>query len=243
MDWVATLLSLILNIFVGGIGALGAMALAALTKVGDRIIGQKFDERIEAYKKKLESEIEELKARLSHITDRGVRSNELEYEAITMAWEKFIAAHVMTQQAVGRFFEHPDLDRMSEEELENFLSVTDYSEIQKKEFRSSKEKNKFLIRTETAGWIHRAEKAIFEGREVLRNKGIFIPKDLEAMFEAGLNLCAKGWSIQKTEFYYGRWDGSGKELINYMEAAPKMVEALKDAVRVRILAAYTEKRD
>ncbi len=89
--------------------------------------------------------------------------------------------------------------------------------------------------------IHRAEKAIFDAREVLRNKGIFIPKDLETLFDSGLTLCARGWSLQKTEFYHGRWDGSGEETIKYMEAAPKMIEAVKNAVRDRILAAYPDK--
>jgi hypothetical protein len=230
-----------LGLVSGAIGAGGALLLAALTKVGDRLIGLKFDERIEAYKSQLNRQIEELKARLGHISDRGMRSNQLEYEALTLAWEKFIAAHVATQQSVVRWIEHADLDRMTNDELENYLSLTDYSEQNKKQLRETREKNNYVVRLETHRAIYRAEKAIFEAREILRNKSIFIPNDLEAMFSSGLDLCANGWSIQKTEFSHGRWDGSGKATIEYMEKAPKLVDGIKNAVRDRILAAYPEK--
>ena len=219
-------------------GTLATFTILAFTRLPERIVGLAVDQRMATYQNRLDAEIERLKARLHHGSDRGERSNQLEYEAITSAWEKFMAAHVATQTCVVRYFEFGDLDKMDDLQVDEYLRLTEFSEPQRKQIRDAKNKNDMYLKVERHRAINTAGAAIFEARTVLQNKAIFIPKELEADFNSGLSTCARGWSIQKTEFAHGHWAEGGKETIKYMEDAPKIVQKLKERVRERILATY-----
>ncbi|WP_092262116.1 hypothetical protein [Bradyrhizobium sp. Rc3b] len=52
--------------------------------------GYGFDKKLAALKRSHDDEIDRLKDRLRHFEDRGKRSNEKEYEALSDIWEKFI---------------------------------------------------------------------------------------------------------------------------------------------------------
>lgn len=231
----------LLNLVVGAIGGVGALAIAMLTKFGDRFINYKFDERIERYKSTLEGEIEQLKSKLAHFTDRAVRSNELEYEAITAAWQKYIAAHRATSRCIIRFMEHPDFNNFTAEQVEDYLKTTEFSEQQKKQMRDAPNRNEMFGKIERLRSIAQAGGAIYEAHEVLGTKGIFIPKELETEFKSALEFCSKAWAVEKTNFSHGHSQGSEKVLAEFFRNESSVAEGLKEKVRDRILAAYSDR--
>jgi hypothetical protein len=228
----------ILNLLLGAAGAIGGLALTMFTKFGEKIIGYAFDKRIEKYKSDLERQVEHLRAKLSHLSDRGTRSNEFEYDAITSAWERYIRAHQATLQCVARISEHPDFNLQTAEQLEDYLKTTDFSDGQKKQMREAQNKNDMFSKIERLRAINQAGTAIYEGHQVLANKGIFIPSDLEIQFDSALQFCARAWAVEKTDFSYGNAPGSSQPLIQFLEQERGVRNALKVAVRNRILAAY-----
>jgi hypothetical protein len=229
----------ILNYLIGIAGGFSAFALAAFTSIGDRLVRLKFDEHLEKYKSGLEAEIEQLRARLGHLSDRGARSNQLEYEALTEAWHKLAEADLATQRCVTRGFEYPDLDRMSQEETEDFFKLSDLSDPQKKFIREAAEKNAALLRVLRSRLIKETSDSIFDAQQVLRSKAIFIPKALEEAFNSVIRLCRSAWAVEKTGFDNPRgFSDADKLRIKYFDESPRAIEELKERVRGHILAAY-----
>jgi hypothetical protein len=236
----AGLITALLNLVIGAAGAIGALAIASVTKLGDRLIGHKFDERLEAYKGGIQQEIEQLRSRLAHVSDRSVRSNELEYEAITAAWSKFIAAYQATSRCIVRYYEHPDFNHMDETSIDAYLALTKLSDSSKGYLKSAQDKNQAWCRIEDNRLLNEARQAIFETHEVLGTKGIFIPKVLEDAFKGGLDACSMAWAFEKSANENRETDASSKGIIDFLEKGPGIVDALKQTVRERILAAYPE---
>ena len=111
-------------LFGGVVGGVGSVAVTAFTNIGDRFLQYLVKRReetfkhgleteLEAFKHGLEAQIEQLRAKLAHLGDRGIRSNELEYKAIIIAWEQFADAYVATHNCVVSFISHPDFKQMS----------------------------------------------------------------------------------------------------------------------------------
>jgi len=82
----------------GAAGVGVAFLGVASTKLGEKVLNHFFDRRLAALKHGQDQKIEGLRASLSRLGDRGVRSNEREYNAIITAWESFIDAQKATQQ-------------------------------------------------------------------------------------------------------------------------------------------------
>ena len=95
----------------GALGGFGSIGIAAFTKIGNQFLEyssqatretlkHRLETELETFKHGLEAQIEQLRARLAHLGDRGVRSNELEYKAVIAAWEQFSDAYVATYNYV-----------------------------------------------------------------------------------------------------------------------------------------------
>ena len=91
--------------------------------MGEKFLSHHLDKRIADFKHDQTKEIEELKTKLSHIEDRGKRSNEEEYKALTTVWEKFVDAFLSTQRTVHNFIQYPDFTRLSEDEIKSYLDL------------------------------------------------------------------------------------------------------------------------
>jgi hypothetical protein len=120
------------------------------TKLGEKYLSFHFDRKLADLKDAQNQKIEALKEQLNHLGDRGKRSNEREYEALSDIWGQFVDAFDSTERCVTQFIEHPDFDRLTEDEIDTFLNATDFTEDQKREFRSSSDKNKLYTSTTVA---------------------------------------------------------------------------------------------
>lgn len=82
----------VVSVLVGAIGGLGGIALGTMTEFGRKIVSYPFDRRLQALRHTQDTQIENLRAELSRIGDRNIRSNEREYNAIVAAWESYVDA-------------------------------------------------------------------------------------------------------------------------------------------------------
>jgi hypothetical protein len=155
----------------GVLGGIGTIAVVAFTKLGDRVSEYLVSRQVEAFKHGLETQIEQLRARLAHITDRGARSNELEYAAVVAAWENFVDAYIATHNCIVSFISHPDFARMSDDDVVRYLKTTDFSDIQQKQVLEASDKNKMYSKVTELRFIAKAGSAIFDARSVLRKQG------------------------------------------------------------------------
>lgn len=211
--------------------------LASLTKIGDRLFGHWFERRIAAYKQGLDAKIEELRAKLARLGDRDVRTNEREYAALIGAWEHFVDAYRATQQCVVRFMTHPDLDRLPDESLAEFLATTEFSEPQRRQVQQAERKNTAYARIMRMRFINHAGLMIFEARSHLLKQSIFIPAEIEAAFRAAHDMLT-GVQVQESmDFEHGPVRGVPDERQVLLQDGDRVLNDLKERVRERIGAA------
>lgn len=79
------------------------------SKVVERAVGHYFDRHLDKLRHAQTAEIERFRAELAHLSDRGRRSNEREYEALITTWEAFVEAFFETTTFVVGFSSKPDL--------------------------------------------------------------------------------------------------------------------------------------
>jgi len=92
---------------------------------------------LEAYKHQQQKELEELRFKISGLLDRTTKLHQREFEVLPEAWAKLVIAHAKVQGLVSAFQEHPDLDRMTPKQLEEFIQNSQLKQWQKDELRSA----------------------------------------------------------------------------------------------------------
>ncbi len=230
--------SFLIYIFQVGISALAALlALFGLapTKLGGMFLNHHLDKKLVGIRNKHKTEIEELRSRLSHLADRGIRSNEREYEAITAAREHFVDAYFATNTAIARMIEYPDFRRLSKEETVRFLSSTDLSKNQQDRVVEAKTSDQVKVYCDilTANMLNQARNEIWNARSVIRKKGIFTPDELRNQFEAAYKLFSAAQIAVQMDVEHNQRDGL-KEVIELHKEAPQIFDDLLKAVRGRI---------
>lgn len=199
--------------------------IALPSKIGEKMLSLHFDQRLVTFKgeqdKKLEgfkgvqnreletfkgkqsSELEQIKEQLSHLGDRGKRSNELEYKALSEVWEKFVDAYLATSRCVVAYLQFPDLNNLSREEVVTFLNATELSERQKSGVLDASDKNRSFAKMMSYRAAGIAGQEIFEARLLLRKNGIFITEELKKIYEAALDLCSEAQVHKDMENMHG----------------------------------------
>lgn len=172
----------------------------------ERGFGHYLDRRLAVIKLENDQIIETLKSGLSHLADRGVRSNEREYEALRISWDLFVTAFYATRRAVGGFREIPDLRHMNSEQILRVLEVTKFSDLQKRQIVDDDDPMKAFSRVSAVNEINEAGAALASARDTLRRQSVFIPEEIERRFEKEIAWLQLAHSERATRFGYG---GSG----------------------------------
>jgi len=149
---------------VAGLGGFVGAALLLPTKLGEALFSYRLGKALEGYKADQNRELERLKEQLSHVGDRGKRSNEMEFSAIRLVWEKFVEAFLATNRGIAQLIESPDLRAMNEEEFETYLTATDFSDSQKQQLRKAPDRQKTYFDIITWRSIVRAQNENFDAR-------------------------------------------------------------------------------
>jgi hypothetical protein len=205
------------------------------TKFGEKYLSFHFDRKLSDLKDAQNQKIEALKEQLSHLGDRGKRSNEREYEALSDIWGQFVDAYDSTERCITQFIEHPDFDRLTADEIDTFLNATDFNEDQKREFRSSSDKNKLYTRTLAWKNIAKAHNQIFEVRIALKKRGIFVPEDLRRIYEEAIEFCSKA-EIHEFVRFRNPDSGLGHDTpLKFFEGKEATFKRVMDATSARLL--------
>jgi hypothetical protein len=219
--------------------AAGAIAVWTLsTKIGERLLSHLFDERLAALKHEYDRQIEDLRSKLSHIADRGQRSNEKEYAALSDIWEKFVDAYLATNTALLSMITHPDLTDMSDDEVKAYLSTTKFSErtIAQILKAQSRDRNNAFTRTIEAKQIDDAQLVIQQARLTMRTRGIFVPVELIEKLQKFLDVLSRAQVQRAVEFRHGT-SLEAKDVSDLLQNGERLFTELGNAVRDRLLIA------
>jgi hypothetical protein len=206
----------------------------APTKLGERLLSHHLERKLSAFKHEQNEKLEALKAQLAHLGDRGQRSNQREFDAISAVWDRFVEAFLSTNTGVIAFIEYPDLEKLDSDELSTFLDSTELSEGQKKQVVEAANRNSIYCRVVTFRYLNRAQADIFDARLLLRKNGIFVPDDLSRQFKSALELLSAAQVEKYMELRHaGRHDG--KETLRFLDSGERIFGELLAAVRTRLL--------
>ncbi|SEE37627.1 hypothetical protein SAMN05444161_5578 [Rhizobiales bacterium GAS191] len=223
-EWLWNIFTYLMQIGGAGVIVLTFIGLAP-ARVGERLFGHYFDRKLADLKLEHDSQledvkhahdsqlaevkhdydaqIEELKSKLARLGDRGVRSNEREFNATVAAWEAFVEAFDASQRCVISYIQHPDLSKMAETDVAEFLASTELSERQKNEIIRATDKNTAYANVLRWSFVFEAQKALYNARIVLRKQVIFITAELSDKISKVLDLCSEAVIEHETGMRHG----------------------------------------
>jgi hypothetical protein len=212
-----------------GVTILGFIAVRS-TGIGEKLLDHHWTKQLAELKHSQDQKIEALKADLANLQDRGKRANEREFEALSAIWEAFVDAFLKTNEAVMSLISHPDLPRLTPEELTSFLQSTDFSPQQRAQVEQSVDKNKAFGDIVQLRQIHASRSSIFTVHLLLRTKGIFVAREIIDEFKACLEMLSAAQAERYVQFHHrGTLDGSkGHALI---QGGEKKFDELQSVVR------------
>ena len=221
------------TIVASGVAILAFLGIAS-TKIGERFLSHRLDRKLTAFKHEHNKEIEGLKAQLAHLDDRGKRSNEREYNALTEIWEKFVDAYFSTLSCIHAFMEFPDLNKLSEDDLRTYLGSTELSDTQRESVIRAKDKIDVFAKTVRLRQIRKAGGDIFDARLLLRKKGVFVPDNISRVVKDSLDVLSNAQGEQNMEIRHRFYDG--KSSSHLIQTGDKMFDELGAAIKIRLLA-------
>jgi hypothetical protein len=153
----------------------------------------------------LAKSLEAAKSEISIASARRLKLYDKEYVVFPELWAKLNKALNGLKRAIGSFRSVPDLDRMGDDELSNWLNKSDLSEHEKTFFASQKNKgnayNKILEFRDLAF----AHKDYLEFHVYLKNNRIFLRPILKAKLNEIDDLLWRSWISKKMDL-----DGIGR---------------------------------
>ncbi len=173
------------------------------TAFGERFLNHHLERRIADLKHTHEQKIEQLRADLAHLQDRGRRANELEFDAASKLWHAFVDAHQKTRQAIVDYMQFPDLNKLSDDDVTTFLESTELSSPQRAQVLGASDKVRMYAKVMRQRKIYTAGAAIYDGMLLLNTNGIFVSCEMSEMFKNGFEMLSKAQVEQQINFEHG----------------------------------------
>jgi hypothetical protein len=167
---------------VAGLGGFVGAALLLPTKLGEALFTYRLGKALEGFKADQNRELERLKEQLSHVGDRGKRSNEMEFSSIKLVWVAFVKAWLSTNTCMGMSIRFPRFESMSEEEVKSFASSSGLSERDQEALLSATDRAKEYTTIEKWRMVREAQIDIYNARLTLREQRIFMPEEITNEF-------------------------------------------------------------
>jgi hypothetical protein len=178
---------------VAGLGGFFGAAILLPTRLGEALFKYRLGKALEGFKADQSRELERLKAdqnqalehlreQLSHLGDRGRRSNEMEFAAIESVWKAFVKAWLSTNTCIGMNMRIPRFASMSEDEVKSFASSSGLSEREQKSLLSATDREKEYTTILKWTMVLDAGNDIYQARLTLREQRIFMPESLTKEF-------------------------------------------------------------
>lgn len=220
--------------FLGEIVAYGggsvAIAYLAFQKFGEKWIENKFNKSLEDYKHRQNLEIQRLRVEIDSMLNRVLKIQEKEFEVLPEAWSKLDEVYVKIMGLVSPLQRHPNLDRMSESEIEELLSRTDFLESQKNKILISSDKLNTYSEIIFRNQLSAVYGAIGEFQKYVARNGIFLPPILKENFG---NLSKLLWSVL-IEKEVGKEANDHKMEFSSFEKLKNEVEPLYKSIETEI---------
>jgi hypothetical protein len=165
-----------------GVGGIGVISYWLFKLFSEKWLNAKFEERLASYKHEQQKELEQLRFKINALMDRTTKLHQREFEVLPEAWSKLVDANAHVYSAVAALQQYPDVDRMSDQQLDELLKKSTFTDWQKDELRRATNKSDYYIRAITFKRLFEAQNVFFEFQTYLFKNGIFIREELKVKF-------------------------------------------------------------
>lgn len=226
----------VIGISIAGNFLAGVIAVAL--KLPEKVIDAAVAKRAGAIKHEYDAKLEGLKDRLALLSDRGKRSNELEYQAVRAAWEAVVDAYVTTMNTIVSMTPVLDLNSMTDEDAKEALGWANLKPSEIKHIMDGRDRDRAYTRLEQGRRLDRAQAGIYDAHSAIRKQGIFIPKVLEVEFMKVLDVVQRGYAQQFMRFQHPNSPPPvDTRPLNLMDDGQRVLDELKGLVRSHLLKA------
>jgi hypothetical protein len=163
-------------------GGSAAVAYLLFQWLGKTWIENKFAQRLDQLRHQQALEIQRLRVEIDAMLSGALRLQEKEFSVLPEAWAKLDEAHGLVSWLVSPMQQYANVDRMNGEQLEEFLSGTEFPDSQKNEVRNARDKGRTY--QDIIFWhrLHKVKGASGELQTYVARNGIFLPTELEERF-------------------------------------------------------------
>jgi hypothetical protein len=232
----AEFLSAIYPWVIAGLGGFIGAALLLPTKLGEAVFNYRLGKALEGFKAEQSRELERLKEQLSHVGDRGKRSNEMEFSSIKLVWEAFVKAWLSTNTCIGTMMRIPLFENMSDEEVKSFASASGLGEEDQKTLMNATDRTKAYTTIEKWRLVREAGTDIYQARLKLREQRIFMPEAITKEFSDVIERMS-GAQVERRlglEHPNIRASEFGKTSMDWMSDCTDVFERLAKAANARL---------
>lgn len=116
-----------------GLSAVVASGLAIwiFRTLGEKWLSSKFDKQLESYRHAQQKELERLKFNINALMDRTTKLHQYEFDVLPQLWALLNESYSEVARFTSSLQSYPDLDRMEEAQLSEFLQKCELDQWQK----------------------------------------------------------------------------------------------------------------
>lgn len=164
-------------------GGSAAVAYLLFQWLGKTWIENKFNERLEALRHQQALEVQRLRVEIDTMLSGTLKLQEREFTVLPEAWEKLDEVHLLVSGLVAPLQQYADVENMSADRLQEFLSKSDFLISDINEILNASNKGKQYQEILFWNRLSKAKKAFSEFHGYVARKGIFLPYELEEKFK------------------------------------------------------------
>jgi hypothetical protein len=210
---------------IGGLAAIGTtavgLAYAAFRIFTTKWIDHRFSERLEAFKHQQNQEIGHLRFRINTMMDWNVKLHQREFDVLPETWSLLTEAFFTIEPIAIGFQQYPDLDKMAENHLDEFLEKSPLSAVQETELKAAPKKIEYYRDVKAGHDLNNAVEAYNHFHRTLSKNGIFIVEELKRKFAAIDGMLKEAIierQVQPTKFDKAMTlHGQGRQLLSALE--------------------------
>jgi hypothetical protein len=234
----STTITDLLALFGGGAAVIVAIAGFSywLFKLfSEKWLSAKFHERLEDYKHQQQKELEELRFKINALMDRTTKLHQREFDVLPEVWAKLVLAHGGVRSVTGSFQSYPDLDRMTEAHLTEFLDKCPLDNWEKERIKREPKKSDIYIKAINFHKAFEARKMLADFYRYLRANGIFVRNEIKVEFDAMAALMNATLVEQEVYLQHEtRGPDSRKEREQFAKESDGMLKKLEGKVQARL---------
>lgn len=166
-------------------GGAAAIAYVVFTFLGQKWIEAKFAERLEAYKRAQERELEQYRHQVSILFSRVSKIHEKEIDVLPEMWQKLQVALGHVAKITSPLQYGPNFLKMTDEEFNDFLEKSRLNELHRTDLSKTRTVDRNTLYTKTIFWydLVDAKSAVSEFHNFMLMNRIFLSQDLKHEFQ------------------------------------------------------------